>query len=302
MFDWENLRYFLEVAKAGTLTGAARTLKVDHVTVGRRVSALETALGARLLDRLPHGWTLTAVGKRVVELASQMEESSFAIERVAQVEQSPLKGNVVVSAPPVLVNNFLAKFARTFHEHCPGITFSLLGRIDNVSLNQREADIAIRLGRSTATNNIARKLGAIEFGLFAARDYIEKRSPAGWGFIASDPQFEAVPQQKWLREVAAGRPTICRVGDIMGQYAAACAGVGLAVLPCFLPRQDDGLVRLDVKAKPLFRELWMVVHKDLRQSPLVRAAMDLLIEAIKQTPALQAADTGPVVSDEQALP
>jgi len=287
MFDWENLRHFVAVARAGTLSGAARVLNVDHATVGRRVSLLETALQVRLLDRLPRRCTLTAAGERILKLAAEMETHAYSIERAIRAEQSDLVGKVVISAPPVLVTNFFAKSTTAFHARYPGIQLSLSGEAHSVSLSRREADVAVRLVRPKEPGNVTRHLGTLDFALYAAQKYTQQRTPAQWEFIAYDTELDGIPQQQWLYKSAGNRPMVCRVGDITSQYIAACSGVGVAGLPCFLPQAGDGLVRLDTDAEPFSREIWLVVHRELKRTPAIRAVMDFVIELVENTPAFQ---------------
>jgi DNA-binding transcriptional LysR family regulator len=289
MFDWENLRHFVAVARAGTLSGAARALNVDHATVGRRVAALEAELQVRLLDRLPRRCSLTAAGEQILELATEMEADAYAIERALRADQPHLVGTVVVSAPPVLVTNFFAPAAAAFRTLHPGIQLALSGEAQSVSLSRREADIAVRLVRPTESGNVTRHLGTLEFALYAAQNYVHRLTPSKWEFIAYDSEFDATPQQEWLRKTAGHRPIACKISDITSHYAAACNGAGVAGLPSFLPRAGDGLVRLDTEAESFSREIWLVVHRDLKSAPAIRAVMDFIIDLVESTPALQTA-------------
>jgi DNA-binding transcriptional LysR family regulator len=287
MFDWEDLRHFLAVAQAGTLSGAARVLKVDHATVSRRLAALESSLQTQLVDRLPRACRLTATGQHIFNLASQMEADAFAIERAIRAEQSPLVGKVTLSAPPVLVSNFLVKQLLVFHQRHPGLLLSVSGQAQSVSLSRREADLAIRLVRPKEPSSVVRKLGTMAFALYGSRDYEHLQRPSAWEFIAYDEQLNNMPQQQWLRRIAGERPIVCEVSDITGHCAAARAGVGVAGLPCFLGDADEGLQRLGFDGEGFSREIWLVVHRDLKRSPPIRAVMDFLIEVIGSTRALQ---------------
>lgn len=291
MFDWEDLRHFLAVARIGTLSGAARLLNVDHATVGRRVAALEDALQVRLVERLARRCSLTAVGQRILELASEIETNTFAIERAIRAEQSHLVGKVVVSAPPVLVTNFFAKSMAAFRSEHPGIQLSLSGQAQSVSLSRREADIAVRVVRPKEPGNVARRIGTMEFALYAARSYVHRADPSRWEFIGYDTEFDNFPQQQWLRKAAGSRPIVCKVSDITGQYAAACAGAGVAVLPRFLLKPTDDLVRLDSDIAPFSREIWVVVHRELKGAPPIRAVMDFIIGLVGGAPELQSSDS-----------
>src|SRR5690348_2336184 len=143
MIDWEDVRHFLAVAQAGTLSGAARTLQVDHATVSRRIAALEAALDVRLLDRMPRFCRPTAIGRQVLERAKNMEASAHGIARLVKAAHVPLVGRVTVSAPPVLVSHLLVENMARFRAEYPDIRVSLSAQGQQVSLNRREADVAV---------------------------------------------------------------------------------------------------------------------------------------------------------------
>lgn len=280
MFDWEDLRHFLAVAQAGTLSGAARHLKVDHATVSRRIKALESALQVELVERLPKSYRLTPIGERVIACATQIEESAFAIERAVRAEQSPLVGRVTVSAPPVLAANFFSKLVAQFRRQHPDIQLSIASQTHPVSLSRREADIAVRLFRPTEPANVTRKLGVMPFGLYADRSYAYRHLPAMWEFIAYDAQFADTSHQRWLLRVADSRPIVCEVSDITSQHVAARTGVGVAGLPCFIGDSDPDLQRLPFDGEVFAREIWLVVHSELKRSPPIRAVADFISDAV----------------------
>ncbi|WP_109476359.1 LysR family transcriptional regulator [Paraburkholderia sp. C35] len=282
MFDWENMRHFLAVARIGTFSGAARSLKVDHATVSRRLSALEDEMKIRLVERFPRSCKLTQAGQRVFELAQSMEERAYAIERFVDVSNSPLSGKVSLSAPPVLVASFLVKHLADFRIAHPAVQLSVSGEPRQVSLSRREADIALRLVRPKEANTVVRKLGRMSFDLYASKDYPHLRNPAAWEFIAYDAGFADRPQQAWLKNVASGRPIACEIGDITGHLAAAQAGAGVAGLPCFVADTDPNLRRVTYEGERFARDIWMAVHRDLRRLPQVRAVMDFLLKIIAE--------------------
>jgi DNA-binding transcriptional LysR family regulator len=282
MTDWENIRYFLAVGRIGTLSGAARALKVDHATVSRRLAALEAALQVRLVDRLPRSCRLTAIGSEIFEQAVQMEAGALAIARRAQAAHTPLVGKVVLSAPPVLVAHLLARHLARFRDDFPDIRISLVAQAQQVSLSRREADVALRLVQPQETDSVVRKVGTMAFGLYARRDYAHLGTPDLWQFIAYDQSLGDMPQQKWLLEIANGRPIACELSDISGHLIAAQAGAGIAGLPCFLADADPDLVRVDDAGLPFSREIWILVHRDLRKTPAVRAVIDFVVALIRR--------------------
>lgn len=282
MADWENLRHFIAVARSGTLSGAARALKVDHATVSRRLAALEAELDVALVERLPRSCRLTAVGQQVFDQAATMESVADGVARIARAAHTPLIGKVTLSAPPVLAAHVLAQHLAHFRSRYPDIRLSLAAQAQQVSLSRREADVALRLVRPEETGSFARKLGVMAFGLYARRDYEHRETPDRWQFIAYDESFADMPQQQWLLGIAGARPVACELNDISGHLIAAGSGAGVAGLPCFLGDADPDLIRIGEDAPSFVRDIWLLVHRDLRKTPSVRAVMDFVVALITQ--------------------
>jgi DNA-binding transcriptional LysR family regulator len=280
MVDWEDIRHFLAVAQAGTLSGAARNLKVDHATVSRRLAALEAVLDVRLVDRLPRSCRLTTIGRQVFELSAQMEVGAHGIARLAKAAHSPLVGRLMLSAPPVLVAHLLAEQLARFRAEYPDIRLSLSAQGQQVSLSRREADVAVRLVRPDEAGSVTRKIGTMAFGLYAHRSYVHLGAPERWQFIAFDQSFADMPQQRWLLGIAGNRPIACELNHISEHLIAIRAGVGVAGLPCFLGDRDRDLFRIDQEVPSFARDIWLVVHRDLRKAPAVRAVMDFVTSVI----------------------
>jgi DNA-binding transcriptional LysR family regulator len=282
MGDWEDIRHFLAVAQAGTLSAAARSLKVDHATVSRRLAALEAALDVRLVDRLPRSCRLTTIGRQVLERAVEMEAGAHGIARLAKAAHAPLVGRVTLSAPPVLVTHLLTEHLARFRAEYPDIRLALSAQGQQVSLSRREADVAVRLVRPKEAGSVTRKLGRMAFGLYAHRAYVDLAVPERWQFIAFDQSFADMPQQSWLLGIAGDRPVACELNHISEHLIAVRAGVGVAGLPCFLGDRDRELVRLHEEVPSFARDIWLVVHRDLRKTPAVRAVMDFAAVVIAE--------------------
>jgi DNA-binding transcriptional LysR family regulator len=286
MFDWENMRHFLAVAQAGTLSGAARALQVDHATVSRRLTALESALKLSLVERLPRSCRLTAHGQELLQHAAAMEHQAFAAERYARAQQAVVAGKVVVSAPPVLVTHFLAQHLAAFRDKHPDIQLSVLAQAHHVSLSRRQADIALRLVRPNEPTSAARRLGTLRFALYASRTYARTVAAEHRCFIAYDDSLNAMPQQHWLLARAGNRPISCELSDISSQLSAARAGAGVAGLPCFLADTDPDLIPIEEDGPGFARDIWLVVHKDVRRARPVRVVLDYLAALVAHEPAL----------------
>lgn len=280
MVDWENIRHFLAVAQSGTLSGAARTLGVDHATVSRRLGALEVALDVRLVDRLPRACPLTAVGRQVLERAKEMEGGAHGIARLAKAAHAPLVGRVTLSAPPVLVTHLLVEHLARFRAEYPDILLSLSAQGQQISLSRREADVAVRLVRPDEAGSVMRKIGVMSFGLYAHRSYARLAEPERWQFIAFDQTYAEMPQQRWLRNIAGERPVACELNYIGEHLIAVRAGVGVAGLPCFLGDRDRDLIRVKENVPPFARDIWLMVHRDLRRAHPVRAVLDFVAAVI----------------------
>jgi DNA-binding transcriptional LysR family regulator len=281
MTDWEDLRHFVVLAREGTLSAAARLLRVDHATVARRVAALEAETGLKLIDRRARSYQLTDDGRRIAATAAPMEEAAFAVGRAVQAAKPGLAGEVSINSPPSLANALIAPQLFRLRRQHPGIWIKLIGEKRTASLNRREADVALRLSRPSEPGLITRKIGRFGFGLYGSPAYLRETPRHAFAFIAYDDSMDDAPQQKWLQAIAAGHEIVLRTNDLENQAAAARTGVGLAVLPHFLGDPDPRLTRYDVTPAPPSRDIWLLVHRDLRQTPLVRAVMDFLTDCIK---------------------
>ncbi len=282
MVNWEDVRHFLAVAQSGTLSGAARSLKVDHATVSRRLAALEAALNVRLVDRLPRSCRLTAMGRQVFERAMEMDAGAHGIARLAKAGHAPLAGRIMLSVPPVLVTHLLADHLPRFRMEYPDIRLSLSAHGQRVSLSRREADVAVRFVQPDEASSVARKIRRMDFGLYAHRSYAHLSTPERWEFIAWDQTYADMPAQSWLLGIAGDRPVACELTHSSEHLIAVRAGVGVGGLPHFIGKRDRELVAIGEDIPPFARDIWLIVHRDLRKAPAVRAVMDFVAATISQ--------------------
>jgi DNA-binding transcriptional LysR family regulator len=278
--NWEDVRYFLELARQGKLTTTARVLGVEHSTVARRVAALEATLGLRLFDRLPKIWVLTAEGEGLVDYARRIEEEALAFSRASE-GYGTSRGTVRVSAPPVFASAFLAARLAQARERWPGIAIELVGESRHADLYRREADLALRLSRPEEPGLAARPLGEVGYALYGAPAW-QGRPQSQWEFVGYDALLSETPQQQWIEELAGARPFNLRTNDLATMLQACRGGLGLAALPHFLVRGDSALMRFDDYPCPVSRPLWLVVHPDVRRSARVKAVAELVVDLIEQ--------------------
>lgn len=286
MIDWEDVRHFLAVAQEGTLSGAARYLKVDHATVSRRLASLEAALEVRLIDRLPRSSRLTSLGRQVFERALEMESAADGIARLAKAAQAPLVERIALSAPPVLVTHLLTSHLARFRAEHPDIRLSMSAQPQRVSLARREADVAVRFVKPDEASSVTRKIGTMPFGLYAHRSYAYLAAPERWEFIVWDATYAHTPAQSWLLGIVGDRPVVCELTHSSEHLIAVKAGLGVASLPCFIGEQDGDLIRVEKDAPSFARDVWLAVHSDLRKMPAVRAVMDFVTAVVSEQPYL----------------
>ncbi|NEJ01636.1 LysR family transcriptional regulator [Rhizobium leguminosarum] len=277
--DWDDLRHFLALAQSGTLLGAAKQLGVEHATISRRVSSLETSLGRKLVDRRGRRIMLTSDGAQVARHAALVAAQTAAIEQLGRSSATELRGHVRISAPPALSSVLLAKPIAAVRRSHPGVEVTPVGEKRLASLNRREADIAVRMSRPEDGDYAIVKLGETSFHLYASKTYLETVSPPDWTFIGYDETMNASPQQLRLIELAAGRPIAVRSSVLEFQAATASLGAGVVMLPDFAVLESSGLQRIETK-QPLTREVWLVVHSDIKDVPSIRVVVDALKNAL----------------------
>ncbi len=292
-FDWDDLRFFLAVARSGRLTSAARRLGADHATVSRRISSLEASLKAKLFERRPQGYALTLHGERLLARAESMETDALSIQSEIGGADMALSGVVRVGAPEGVGSAFLAPRLGRFMAASPGLELQLVAVPRLVSLSKREADIAITLAPPKEGKIVARKLIDYRLGLFAAPSYLasaprldtpdDLHAHAVIGYI-DDLIF--TPELDYLDEVSRGLRARLQSSSLNAQHAMTAAGAGICVLPLFMAGQDERLVRLFPDQVTVERSFWLVVHADLKDVARVRTTVDFLVREAKVSRAL----------------
>jgi DNA-binding transcriptional LysR family regulator len=289
--DWDDLRVFLALARAGSLTAAARQLSVSHPTVARRIRSLEDALGARLFDRLPDRFALTAAGEELLSDAQAMEQAADSIGRRSAGLGDTTYGTVRVSASEAMTE-FLARHLGRLRRNLNCVELELITSHQMANLSRREADLLIREEVPSLGDIVARRLGRVAFAIYGsplldpgdlAPESLRARPWCGF-----DEDHSYMPGQAWMRALLdPARPAV-RVNNWLVLRAAARAGSGLAVLPCYLGDGDPGLRRFGPVVPEVAADQWLLVHRDLRALRRVRAIMDALVDLFEaERPAIE---------------
>jgi DNA-binding transcriptional LysR family regulator len=284
VFAWDDLRHFLAVHREGNLSAAARALKVDQTTVGRRIAALEAALGARLFERTAGGFTLSEAGEAVLAQARRMEEAASAARQSVWGAEARVRGPVRLTTPEALGSRFVAPRLPALVERYPELELELLTDARVLDLGRGEADLALRMVEPTQGHLVGRRLGTVRSGLYASARYLEAHGAppveGGWSghrVILSGAPGADLPDERWVKGLASGARVALRTFSINAQVAAAAAGVGIAALPCYLADAVPELRRL-LPGQAVERDVWLALRKDLRRTARVRVVADFLAD------------------------
>jgi DNA-binding transcriptional LysR family regulator len=283
--DWDDLRVFLTLSRESNLTAAARRLGVSHPTVARRVKSLEDTIGARLFDRLPDRFVLTAVGEELLADAEAMERAAESIDRRSAGLTDTARGTVRISAGEAMTG-FLARHLPRLRRNLQCVEFELSASHMLANLSRREADLMIREQVPNLASIVARRLGRVAYAVYGSpslpvadgwRDSI-RRMP----WIGFDDDHNYMPGQSWVLELLDGARPAMRVDNWLVLHDAARASAGLASLPCYLGDDDPALRRIGPILEDVAADQWLLVHRDLRDLPRVRAVMDVLIQLFQE--------------------
>jgi DNA-binding transcriptional LysR family regulator len=290
MLDWNDLRYVLAVARAGGLARAAEALGVNHSTMFRRLNALEGQLGVKLFERLAGRYLPTEAGERLIGAAERIEAEALAADREISGRDARLAGRLRVTASETLAYRLLTKEIARFRAAQPGIEIELL--IDNraLDLSRREADVALRATRPAEGDLFGRKLADMAWAVYGSPAYLKVHGAPndaaalaghaliGWGLTAAPP----VAAADWLGRHLPESAVVFRSSSLINQLVAARAGIGLALLPCYLADPEPEIVRVLPPIPELVLELWMITHNGLKNTARVRAFMELVGEGLRR--------------------
>ncbi len=292
-FDWDDLRSFLAVVRAGRLTAAALQLQIDHSTLSRRIAALEAALQVRLFDRLPTGYLLTAAGERLATEAQAMESVAIRICSDLSEAGRRMTGSIRLATPEGFGTYFLARQLHLFAKRYPEVKVELIANPGAVSLTKRQADIAVTMFRPESGPLRARKLADYEYGLYGSQAYLRTRpqlsileDAAAHRLIGYIPDLLPTPAHDYLKEIFGNRQADLQISNILTQLSATLDGYGLCVLPCFMAAGQKELVRVLPDQVSLTRTFWLITHADMHDVAWVKAAGDYIAEMVQAERAL----------------
>jgi DNA-binding transcriptional LysR family regulator len=284
MFDWNDLRYLLAIAREGSTLSAAKALGVSQPTVQRRLAALEERIGRKLVEHHPTGYRLTELGKALYPHAVDVERSVEAFQRQLRAAGEELTGTLRVTCPEGMASRLLAPVIEAFRQKHPELRVDLIMTDRRLDLAKGEAEVALRIHEPGDDQLIARKIANSPWAVFASRSYIKRH---GRPQRSEDLDQHAIIEfageladnhaARWLRSVAPKATIAIRGNSMLGVLAAVKSGAGLAPLPMLLGGSEDGLEPVLETIPEIDTKLYLVIHADLKRTPRVRAFCDFVV-------------------------
>ncbi|MFX0541015.1 LysR family transcriptional regulator [Roseovarius sp. S4756] len=286
-FDWNRARAFLVTAEEGSLSAAARALKLAQPTLGRQVEALEAELGVALFERTGRGLRLTSTGHELLEHARLMGEGARALSLAAWGQTEALEGEVAISASDAYASYLLPPILARFHAAQPGIQIEVVVSNDLSDLSRREADIAVRNIRPTEPELIARKVRDASARLYAAPGYLDRLGRPGQAGNFADAEFIEIDGEGSLMALLnaqgfalteANFPYRCRNFTVMWEMVRR--GMGIGILDDRIGDADPRVARAVPGFEPINFPIWLVAHRDIARSRRLRVVFDVLAEGL----------------------
>jgi DNA-binding transcriptional LysR family regulator len=295
--DWNDLRYFLAVARLHSLTEASRLLRVSQSTVARRIAALEHALKTELFTRRSDGYMLTEAGEALLQPAEQVEAQLLSLERGATMPRDALTGIVRLAVPEFLGQHLIIPGLTELQKRYPMIGLELIADVRPMRLTRREADVLVRLVQPNQGTYLVRRIGGIVLALYGSASYLAAHGMPGTSgelsghrLIGWESGLGFLPLAQWLQNMAAAPNFAIRAHTMGAQLAAVEAGLGLAVLPAFVARKY-GLIRVLGAEPPFQSDIWLLQEAEAHKLARVRAVVDHVSHVVSQAmPQLESLD------------
>lgn len=286
MFDWNDLKYLLAVAREGSTLAAAKALGVSQSTVQRRLVELEKRIGRPLVTRYATGYRLTELGTTLRADAEKVEESAVALERRAAASAEDVAGTLRVTCPEPLMYRFRqSSILDDFHARYPDLRVEFVMSDRYLDLAKGEADIAIRSGDVEEGMLVGRVIADSVWAVYASRSYIEEHGRperledlARHALVGFDGELSGHRAAKWIAEVAPAAAIVARNNSVLGVLYAVKSGIGIAPLPTALGDDEPELVRVLGPINEMTKSWRLLTHPDLRRTPRVAAFFEFVVE------------------------
>jgi DNA-binding transcriptional LysR family regulator len=287
MFNWDDLRSFIEVTRTSSLSRAASKLGLNHTTVARRIHALEECLGVLLFDKAPAGYRLTENGRQLLRYAEQVESSCISAQELFGARNSKLTGTVRISVPEAFGGHFVVKHLGDFCKQYPGIELEIVASNQSLSISKRETDMAISYTRPSTGSLIVSKLTDYTLRIYGARGYLARSSPVEnmedlkrHSLIGNIDDLNSKSTSRVFYEMLPDTPASLRFKSMNAQLAAVEAELGLSPLPCYMAGGRENLVAVLPHEAKATRTFWIAKHEDMRHVRRVTALWNWLRDTV----------------------
>ncbi len=291
--NWDDYRYFLAVARTGTLSAAAERLGTEHTTVSRRIRSLESGLNNRLFHKSTTGYVLTPEGERLLEIVQGIESAFYTSRAMAGAETNEVEGVVRIGAPDGFGSHFLAPRVHELTEANPRLEIEIFAAPRIFSLSKREADIAISLSGAQHLRVASRRLTDYRMFVYGSRAYLRHAAPIRGMQDLKDHPFVGyveeglfAPELNYLHAIDAGIQPRIRSSALLPQVFATAGGHGLAILPAYIAASFPDLVAVLPGQFSLTRSFHMHVHEDHRKAAHIRVVASFVAKLVQDNVAL----------------
>ena len=283
MANWDDARFVLALARAGTIRGAAKSLEVNHTTVSRRISTLEKQLSARLFELTPAGYVMTVSGKIIFKAAEEMEDLLFSSHRRIEGADTELSGEVHIHIPDIFDDWVCEQLAPFIQQH-PKLKINLSSETAVANLAQREADIALRFTDTPPLDMVGKKVCQLPVALYANKDFdidpiksIADFPLPEYPWVRWSSNYSDTPLEIWTDKASKKASTTTRIITYKSLTTMVRNGAGIGFLSPWFAESDPKLKRISPVLEELAMDVWVLTHPDLRGVKRIKVLRDLLV-------------------------
>ncbi len=279
MANWDDARFVLALARAGSIRGAAKSLAVNHTTVSRRIASLENQLSARLFEHTSSGYVLTASGKIISQAAEGMEDLLIGSQKRIEGADTELTGDVHIHIPDIFDEWVCERLAEFSQQH-PKLKIHLSSETSVANLAKREADIALRFTESPPQDMVGQKMCELPVAVYAStdRDIDSSNSLSSYPWVRWASAFGQSSVEEWTDKASAGSPSMIRVTTYKTLTCLIRNNAGIGCLCPWFAERDPKLQRITPVIEEIKMDVWVLIHPDLRGVKRIKSLKDLLIE------------------------
>jgi len=288
MTNWDDARFVLALARMRTIRAAAKSLCVNHTTVSRRITAMETQLSARLFEQTSTGYVLTASGRIIVQAAEGMEDLLHGSQQQIEGADTELTGNVHVHIPDIF-NDWVCSQLAPFSAQHPNLSIHLSSETAVANLAKREADIALRFTDSPPENMVGQRVCKMPVALYKNIDFKFDPSEdlASYPWVRWSDVFSGSRVEKWTEKKSKGTQNVTRASTYGTLTSLIKHGAGIGLLSPWFAENEPKLERLSPIVDELLMDVWVLIHPDLRGVKRIKSIKDLLIKLFEDKNNLQ---------------